>query len=75
MNDRRDAPDPCTQEAREQGCTCRMSSVNSASIDPPHEIIDPWCPLHGGLDPDEEYEKKRERAWDKDWKDWPDEDY
>jgi len=49
--------------------------VNSASIDPPHEIINPWCPLHGGLDPDEEYEKQRERAWDKDWKDWPDDDY
>lgn len=71
---RADVPDPCTQEAREQGCTCRMSSVNSASIDPPHEIIDKWCPLHGGLDPDDELDKQREN--EEFYKDWPnDEDY
>jgi len=59
----RDVPDPCTQAARDRGCTCRMSTVHSASIDPPHEIINEWCPLHGGKDPDEEYEKARERQW------------
>lgn len=47
-------------------CTCRMSSVNSASIDPPELIVDPWCPIHGGRDPDEEYERKRDDAeWDR----------
>jgi len=36
-----------------------MSSVNSASIDPPHEVIDKNCPLHGNAaarDPDAAYE-------------------
>jgi hypothetical protein len=42
-------------------CTCRMSSVNSASIDPPHEIVDPWCPLHGGRDPDRERDERIDR--------------
>jgi hypothetical protein len=38
-----------------------MSSVNSASIDPPHEIIDKYCPLHGWVpDPDEAYERRRD---------------
>lgn len=54
------SPDPCTQEAHNEGCTCTLSSVNSASIDPPHEIIDPWCPLHGHRDPDAEYEAARD---------------
>jgi hypothetical protein len=55
------APDPCTEEAREQGCTCRMSSVNSASIDPPHEVLDKNCPLHGWApDPDAECERRRD---------------
>lgn len=26
---------------------------------------DRWCPVHG-LDPDDEYEKRRERKWDRD---------
>ena len=41
------------------GCTCRMESVNSASIDPPELIRDEWCQIHG-RDPDAEYEK----LWD-----------
>jgi hypothetical protein len=48
-------PEPCTQEARNEGCTCRMSSVNSASIDPPEPVRDLNCPLHGNYaarDPD-----------------------
>jgi hypothetical protein len=57
----RDTHDPCTQDAREAGCTCSMSSVDSASIDPPHEIIDKYCPLHGyALDPDYEHERQRD---------------
>jgi len=46
-------------------CTCRMSPVNSASIDPPEPILDPWCPIHG-KDPDVEREKQRDNAaWDR----------
>jgi hypothetical protein len=52
-------PEPCTDEAREQGCTCRMESVNSASIDPPEPIINEWCPVHG-RDPDWELQKRRD---------------
>lgn len=56
-------PDPCTQEARDEGCICGWSSVNSASIDPPHEVIDKNCPLHGNAaarDPDAAYEAMRD---------------
>lgn len=57
------APEPCTQEARDEGCICGWSSVNSASIDPPHEVIHTWCPLHGcaaARDPDAAYEEMRD---------------
>lgn len=40
-------------------CTCRMSPVDSATIDPPYLILDEWCPIHG-KDPDEELQKKRD---------------
>lgn len=63
-------PDPCTEEAREQGCTCYLSPVNSASIDPPHEMIHPWCPLHGHRDADAEYERARDDAVDFPPDDW-----
>lgn len=53
-------PEPCTRRAREYGCTCTMSSVNSASIDPPEPVLDPWCPVHGGRDPDRELEQRRD---------------
>ena len=55
-------PEPCTFEAVRLGCTCRMESVNSASIDPPEPIVNPWCPLHGGRDPDAEREARRDDA-------------
>ena len=59
-----DKPEPCTQAAREEGCTCRMETVHSVSIDPPEPILDPWCPVHG-KDPDAEYERQRDDAvWD-----------
>jgi len=63
-------PDPCTEEARDEGCTCGWSSVNSASIDPPHEVINKNCPLHGNeaaRDPDAAYEQKRDDAVDLPW--------
>ena len=64
-------PDPCTQEARDQGCICTLSSVNSATIDPPHEVIDRWCPLHGSHeDPDAAYEQARDDAIDFPPRDW-----
>jgi hypothetical protein len=47
-------PDPCTQEARDQGCTCSMGFAHSASIDPPEPVTDRHCPLHGRApDPDD----------------------
>lgn len=55
----RDKPDMCTDEARALGCSCRLSSVNSASIDPPEPVMDEWCPVHG-RDPDYEMEKRRD---------------
>lgn len=56
-------PCPCTKEAREQGCICGWSPVNSASIDPPHEVIHRHCPIHGNAaarDPDAAYEARRD---------------
>jgi hypothetical protein len=67
-NDRDDdedgEPAPCSEAARKMGCTCRWSSINSASLEPPHEIIEKWCPVHG-LDPDEEMEKRRDEKEDR----------
>jgi hypothetical protein len=62
LND--EPPEPCTAKANAGGCTCRMSPVNSASIDPPEPIIDGWCPLHGGRDPDAERDEQLEREAD-----------
>lgn len=47
-----------------EGCTCRMSSTNSASIDPPEPIRDPRCPVHSGYDPDAAYDAMRDGAFD-----------
>jgi hypothetical protein len=65
--------DPCTPGAREEGCTCRMSSVNSATIDPPEPVIDKYCPLHGWApDPDDERQRRREdEEFFRQWGDWP----
>lgn len=52
-----EVPEPCTDEARREGCSCRMSRVWSNSIDPPEPIINQWCPLHG-RDPDWERQKQ-----------------
>jgi hypothetical protein len=41
-----------------------METVNSASIDPPEMILDPWCPEHGGKDPDWELQKQIDDARD-----------
>lgn len=58
-------PEPCTSAARAQGCSCRMESVNSASIDPPEPIVDIGCPVHGkyrpgGVDHDDERDRRIE---------------
>jgi hypothetical protein len=52
--------DPCTEEARDHGCTCRLSVVHSNDIDPPEPVIDRDCPLHGNA-PDPDYELERIR--------------
>jgi hypothetical protein len=57
-----DPPEPCTAAANAAGCTCRMSPVNSATIDPPEPIIDRSCPLHGSeRDPDDARDEMLER--------------
>lgn len=61
-------PEDC--EVGQDGCTCRWSSINSASIDPPHPTLDPWCPVHGGRDPDEEYERRRDDCAEPFWASW-----
>ncbi len=49
----------------EPRCTCRYTPVDSATIDPPDLILDPWCSVHG-KDPDQEYERRRDDAeWDR----------
>ena len=58
-------PEPCTSAARAAGCSCRMSTVNSATIDPPEPITDINCPVHGkyrpgGVDPDDERDARLE---------------
>jgi len=60
-----DIPDPCTEEARDQGCICQMGIANSASIDPPEPSRNKYCPLHGWApDPDDERDRKRDDdAW------------
>ena len=54
-------PEPCTEEAREFGCICRMPFAHSAQIDPPEPVINEWCPIHG-RDPDFELQKLRDDA-------------
>lgn len=58
-------PEPCTDAAMLAGCTCRLSAVHSASIDPPEPVLDINCPVHGkyrpgGIDPDDEADRRRE---------------
>lgn len=40
-------------DERPEGCECNRRLADNK-----------WCPVHG-LDPDEEYEKTREREWDR----------
>jgi hypothetical protein len=62
-------PEPCTAKANAGGCTCRMSPVNTTTIDPPEPIIDGWCPLHGRRDPDQERDQREEDRFIQDWAD------
>lgn len=43
-------------------CTCRRTGRGGNDPDAGWKV-DKWCPIHG-RDPDEEYEKMRERKWD-----------
>ena len=57
-------PEPCTPTAVHQGCICRMSSVNTATIDPPEPVINRNCPLHGDMaarDPDRARDERIDR--------------
>lgn len=61
-----DLPEPCTQEALDMGCTCRIPSAGAHDIDPPEPRRDDACPLHGrNRDPDEARERARDRAEDR----------
>lgn len=42
------------------GCTCSMSPVHSASIDPPEPVRNRHCPHHGTFDPDAALEARRD---------------
>lgn len=60
-----EVPEACTDAALARGCTCRLSAVNSASIDPPEPVLDIGCPVHGkyrpgGVDPDDERDQRLE---------------
>jgi len=64
-------PDPDDDD--DPRCTCRLESVHSAMIDPPEMILDPWCPVHGRRDPDEERQRAiDDAAWDRDIGGWDD---
>ena len=54
-------PDPCTQEARDEGCTCHLPYGSRYDIDPPEPVVRKDCPLHG-WEPDPDY--LRDRAID-----------
>lgn len=61
----RDEPSPANFEETFgcPGCTCRMSSVSSASIDPPEPMQDRNCPHHGWApDPDDARDRAIEDA-------------
>lgn len=65
MSDDDEIPEPCTDAAMLAGCTCRMSAVHSASIDPPEPVLDIGCPVHGkyrpgGVDADDERDRRIE---------------
>ena len=56
---------PGGEIACENGCTCRARPVRPTDIDPPEVTVDKWCPVHG-LDPDEEYERRRDERMERD---------
>lgn len=58
----KDVPEPCTEEANAQGCTCDIPFAGPTDIDPPEPRRDKHCPLHGyAPDPDDERDRQRER--------------
>ncbi len=60
----RDVPEPCTDEAYEQDCSCTIPFPGPCDIDPPEPKIDTWCPLHGSRDADREYDAWKDREID-----------
>jgi hypothetical protein len=56
-------PEPCTDEAREHGCTCRL--ISQGGNDPDAYVqISEWCPVHG-RDPDAALERQRDDEWNR----------
>lgn len=53
-----------TLEDYPPGCTCRLESVDSASIDPPEKIRTRGCPHHWPIDPDRELQRQEDDKHD-----------
>lgn len=57
IREEQEAAEPCSDEARYRGCSCRMPAIEQYDPEP---IVDPYCQLHGGRDPDHDAEARRE---------------
>lgn len=55
-------PEPGTEEAAREGCTCQVFPPSRWGFDPDHTVKrDEWCPIHG-RDPDDAADQRREDA-------------
>lgn len=60
----RPTPEPCSNAAKAQGCSCRIPIARSTDLEPPEPRIDKWGPVHG-CDPDYKLQKQRDDAHDR----------
>jgi hypothetical protein len=61
-------PEPYSDEAREQGCTCYVPTATAHDIEPPSVRVVRDCPLHGwARDPDDERDRRRDDELDRRW--------
>lgn len=52
-------PEPGSQEAEDAGCTCRAPVRINWTDEPPDVEIDPYCPLHGWRNVDNEIKERK----------------
>ena len=58
----KETPEPCSDEAYAEGCSCYVPISGSHATDPPEPKVAKDCPLHGWeMDADYAYELKRDR--------------